>query len=233
MPVFTHFALTAAIVAAAVSVAHADEAPSPSACGTGGVSHPAPANSHLMPADSYPMLSVVQGEQGSVIFGFTIEPDGSVSNLRMMKSSGFPRLDETAMENVKAWRYKPGQKDGKPVACPWEAQVTWSLHDAPEVFPENGPFGIVHLGPSDYPSSALRRKETGAAAFMVAIDEKGKQMFSTMVRSSGFTDLDGASADYVKNKLNVTPPEVSGRPIASFVNVVLIWSLDSTEQKSK
>jgi TonB family protein len=173
----------------------------------------------------------VQGEQGTVLLGFTIQADGSISDVHVDRTSGFPRLDEAAAENVKAWRYGPSEKDGKPIACLWKANVAWKLHEAEPIFPNQGPFGIVRLGPSDYPSSALRRKETGAAAFMIAVGEDGKQIFAIMVRSSGFADLDGASSDYVKNRLGIKPAELAGKPVASLVDVVLIWTPEVPETK--
>jgi len=220
------FCLAVFAMLAAIPQAWADDASPVPGCGTNGISSPKITGPHAMPEGAYPVISMVQGEQGTVTLEFTIQPDGSVSNPQILKTSGYPRLDEAAAENVTAWKYGAGVKDGKPAACRWRANVVWHLHDEPSIFPENGPFGIVKLGPSDYPSSALRRKESGAAAFIVAVDEKGKKMATVMVRSSGFADLDGASDDYLKEKVDVKPAELSGKPIATFVNIVIIWTLD-------
>jgi len=223
--------LAGLLMLAAMPRAHADDATPLASCGKDGTTSPKIAGPHVMPPDAYPLISVVQNEQGNVLLGFTIQPDGSVSGVRILRSSGFPRLDEAAAENVTAWKYGPSEKDGKPVACQWQAIVNWKLHDAAPVFPDNGPFGIVTLGPGDYPSSALRRREGGAAAFMIMVDQDGKQMFNTMVKSSGFADLDGASSDYVKNRLSVKPAELAGKPVASIVNIVIIWTPDAAEKK--
>ena len=209
----------------------ADATPLP-ACGTDGTTKPKIAGPHAMPPDAYPLISVVQGEQGNVLLGFTIRADGSVGDAHVVRSSGFPRLDEAAVENVPAWKYGPGEKDGKPVACQWQANVDWKLDAAAPVFPENGPFGVVTLGPEEYPSSALRRRESGAAAFMIMIGPDGKQMFNTiMVRSSGFADLDGASSDYLKDRLKIKPAELAGKPVASIVNIVIVWTPDAPAKK--
>jgi len=209
----------------------ADATPLPS-CGEDGTTKPKISGPHAMPPDAYPLISVVQGEQGNVLLEFTIRLDGSVSDPRVVRSSGFPRLDEAATENVKAWKYGPSEKEGKPVDCKWQANVNWKLYDAAPIFPENGPFGVITLGPEDYPSSALRRKETGASAFIIMVGKDGKQMFdAVMVRSSGFADLDGASSDYVKNRLSVKPAELAGKPVASIVNIVIVWTPEAAEKK--
>jgi hypothetical protein len=66
---------------------------------------------------------------------------------------------------------------------------------------------------------------------MIAVGEDGKQIFAIMVRSSGFADLDGASSDYVKNRLGIKPAEHAGKPVASLVDVVLIWTPEVPETK--
>lgn len=232
MAVLNRLCLAGLLMAASLPQANAADSAALAACGKDGTTPPKIAGPHIMPPDAYPLISVVQGEQGDVLLSFTIRPDGSIGDIRVVRSSGFPRLDEAAAENVTAWKYGPSEKDGKPVACQWQAIVNWKLNDAAPVFPENGPFGIVTLGPEEYPSSALRRKESGAAAFMIMIGPDGKQMFNTiMVRSSGFADLDGASSDYVKNRLSIKPAELAGKPVASIVNIVIIWVPKAAEKK--
>jgi len=68
------------------------------------------------------------GEQGTVMVRFTIQPDGSVSDPAVVKSCGFPMLDEAALTAVKAWRYNPALQDGKPVPVKWSANVLWRLN---------------------------------------------------------------------------------------------------------
>jgi TonB family protein len=228
MTAFIRFSLVAMLALAAASQALADAAPELPGCGSSGLTKVKIPGPHAMPPEAYPLVSVVQGEQGIVHLRFTIQPDGSVSDPHVVKSSGYPRLDEAAMENVTAWRYGPSEKDGKPVACLWDANVDWLLNNAAPVFPNNAPFGIVRLGPSDYPASALRRKETGAAAFIIALGKDGKQIFAVMVHTSGYTDLDGASNDYVKTRLVTKPAEIDGKPVESLIDVVLVWSPEAT-----
>lgn len=63
----------------------------------------------------YPGLARRLGEEGEVRLDIQVRQDGSVGEVRLKKSSGSPSLDETAIETVKKWRFKPATLDGKPV----------------------------------------------------------------------------------------------------------------------
>jgi protein TonB len=51
---------------------------------------------------TYPQVSVMNGEQGTVHLKFTIVEDGSLEDVQLIKSSGYPALDEEAIRAVKA-----------------------------------------------------------------------------------------------------------------------------------
>jgi len=42
-----------------------------------------------------------QNQRGTVWVGFTVARDGTVSNLRVEQSSGFPLLDEAALDTIR------------------------------------------------------------------------------------------------------------------------------------
>ena len=170
------------------------------------------------------VLAVVQGEEGTVTLGFTVEADGSVANVHLVNPSGFPRLDELAKGHVTNWRYNPARKDGTPIACLWKASVAWSLRNGSSAFQDRGNYAVVGLGPSDYPPDALARKETGAGEFGVVIAGNGKIAQNTVIRSTGFADLDSASIAYTRDRFKLTPAEFEGKPITSLTSLVVVWS---------
>jgi len=67
-------------------------------------------------APEYPSESRRHGEEGTVVLTFTVNVDGSVEKIRIKKSSGFERLDSSAVQTVKDWTFKPGLRDGVPVS---------------------------------------------------------------------------------------------------------------------
>jgi periplasmic protein TonB len=64
--------------------------------------------------------------QGVVVLYIVVDPNGNAINPRVMKSLGLG-LDEKAVEAVKQWKFKPGYKDGKPVAVAATVEVNFRL----------------------------------------------------------------------------------------------------------
>ena len=64
----------------------------------------------------YPSMSKRLGEQGRVVIRALIATDGTASQATIRTSSGYLRLDETALQTVLQWRYVPGKRAGVPEA---------------------------------------------------------------------------------------------------------------------
>jgi periplasmic protein TonB len=64
--------------------------------------------------------------QGTVIIYGEVFPDGKVHNMRVVHSMGLG-LDERALEALTLWRFRPGKKDGKPVATALQAEFSFRL----------------------------------------------------------------------------------------------------------
>ena len=64
--------------------------------------------------------------QGVVILNVIIDSTGHAVDARVVRSLGLG-LDEKAIEAVKQWRFKPGYKDGKPVAVLGQIEVNFRL----------------------------------------------------------------------------------------------------------
>lgn len=78
----------------------------------------------------YPPSSRRAGEAGTVILEIYVLENGRVGDARVKKSSGYPRLDEAALREVKrSWRLQPGTENGKPVAMWGQFAVTFKLTD--------------------------------------------------------------------------------------------------------
>jgi protein TonB len=79
---------------------------------------PRPADYRTNPKPPYPPLSRRLGEAGTVHLDVLVDPDGNVAQLVLARSSGYPRLDRTAIETVQSsWKFKPAREGGKPVAA--------------------------------------------------------------------------------------------------------------------
>jgi TonB family protein len=221
--------LLALAAVASVPAARADDTAAPS-CHAPDISQPAPLNSHAMTADDYPLLSIAEGEEGTVTLDFLIDTQGKVSDAKVLQTSGSARLDDAAVAIAKArWLYRPGTQAGQPVACRWEARVIWQLDLGP--IPDDSPFTMIQMSAADYPADARARGEAGTAYVVVIVDETGKIATARVMRSSGFADLDTASLAIVKSRWRPAPAQFSGKPVRSMIGLVLVWSLTGASKQ--
>ena len=65
---------------------------------------------------AYPPLSKRMGEQGRVVIRALISAEGIAGQASVKTSSGYQRLDQTALRTVLQWRYVPGKRAGVPEA---------------------------------------------------------------------------------------------------------------------
>lgn len=64
--------------------------------------------------------------QGVVVLSAIVRKDGSIEILKVVRSLGLG-LDENAIRALKAWRFRPGMKGGKPVDVALNIEVNFSL----------------------------------------------------------------------------------------------------------
>jgi protein TonB len=68
------------------------------------------------PKPPYPSVSKRLGEQGRVVVRTLIGADGVAQQAEIKQSSGFERLDQSALNTALRWRYVPGKRAGVPEA---------------------------------------------------------------------------------------------------------------------
>lgn len=77
----------------------------------------------------YPQIARKRGWEGTVVLRLTVNREGSVERVNTHKSSGFPDLDESAVEAVKTWRFSPA-KDGEfPISATVDLPVRFDLDE--------------------------------------------------------------------------------------------------------
>ena len=66
--------------------------------------------------------------QGTVLLECVVLPDGSVGNVQVSKSLD-PNfgLDQEAIKAAKQWRFRPGTRQGQPVAVLVTIELTFTL----------------------------------------------------------------------------------------------------------
>jgi protein TonB len=78
----------------------------------------------------YPAESRRRGEEGVVRLALRVGIDGRVEDAQVATSSGFPRLDQAAVEAARRWRFRPATQGGLPVAATLPTAVHFRLTDA-------------------------------------------------------------------------------------------------------
>ncbi|MEK8045579.1 energy transducer TonB [Ideonella margarita] len=73
----------------------------------------------VAPAQAYPLASRRTGEQGTVLVRLVVDTAGLPQRITLHRSSGHARLDEQALQAMRAARFKPYLQDG--VAVEWTA----------------------------------------------------------------------------------------------------------------
>lgn len=80
----------------------------------------------------YPVDVQKQGVTGMVVMIVDVAVDGSVSAAKVDRSAGDQRLDASALQAVKTWKFKPAMKNGKPVASQVRVPVDFRMEEHPD-----------------------------------------------------------------------------------------------------
>lgn len=78
----------------------------------------------------YPEIARIRGYEGIVLVSAEILPDGRVGNMKIRKSSGYAILDQSAIEAVKPWKFKPAKKSGNPFTVWVELPIKFILRNS-------------------------------------------------------------------------------------------------------
>jgi periplasmic protein TonB len=82
----------------------------------------------------YPAASIRAQEEGDVVVSVCVDEQGRMSDVKLIKSSGFPRLDEATLKGLPRTRLEPAKgSDGKPIAMcnpPYQFTLEWNLEEA-------------------------------------------------------------------------------------------------------
>lgn len=120
-----HFLLFAALILS-VTPCFGAELPMP----------PVAITSHAVSAADYPPESVKAGEQGATTVRYVVLEDGTVGDVQVLTSSGYPALDQAAVAIVKSrWRFKPSTQNGRRVRASVEAKIAFVLGPMPVAIP--------------------------------------------------------------------------------------------------
>lgn len=77
----------------------------------------------------YPELSKRRGEAGTATVRFVIGTTGAIGGIALVTSSGFPRLDDAALEALRESACAPYVENGSPIRVSYEQAFKFGLED--------------------------------------------------------------------------------------------------------
>jgi periplasmic protein TonB len=75
----------------------------------------------------YPGKARQRGYEGDVLIAAEVRADGRIGTVRVTRTSGYPTLDESALEAVKMWRFEPARRLGSAVNVWVEIPIRFKL----------------------------------------------------------------------------------------------------------
>lgn len=81
------------------------------------------------PKPVYPPISRREREQGKVLLRVYVEASGAVGKVALATSSGYERLDKSALAAVSRWRFAPARQGSEAVADWVTVPINFSLKD--------------------------------------------------------------------------------------------------------
>jgi protein TonB len=85
-------------------------------------------NAISQPKPLYPQMARMARVQGAVVLQAVISKGGTIENLRVV--SGHPMLQQSALDAVRQWRYRPYLLNGEPVEVETQITVNFNLAGA-------------------------------------------------------------------------------------------------------
>jgi TonB family protein len=188
--------------------------------------------------------------QGVVELEFVVLPDGTVGDVKVVRSL-HASLDKEAVKAVKQWQFKPGTKDGEPVAVLVSAELTFTLGKrSGQTLLPTLPLGTVETPPTaaapapgvvykpgdgvspprvtrqvkpQYPADAMKAKIEGRVQLELVVLPDGTVGDVTVVRSL-HTSLDLEAIKAVK-QWRFEPGTRDGKPVPVQVEIELTFTL--------
>jgi protein TonB len=83
------------------------------------------------PLPPYPLVARRLGMEGVVVLEVMVTPDGRPAEVRVLRSSGFAPLDDSAAATVRQrWRFLPARRGGTAVQSRVTVPIRFRLEDA-------------------------------------------------------------------------------------------------------
>jgi TonB family protein len=87
---------------------------------------------HSCDENQYPISALQTGTEGSAVVTLEITPQGNVTDVSVLESSGNADLDNASIVCARDWQYRPAVQNGVPIEVPWRTRVRWQIDVQPQ-----------------------------------------------------------------------------------------------------
>lgn len=192
----------------------------------------------------YPEAAVKNKEEGRVVLQFTIRQDGSITDVKVMRSVS-KALDAEAVRVVSCMpKWTPGKQGGKPVNVKYMLPVTFRLPDAAKAacapvvgdgvvdecdelpqYPGGIPGVVAYLSKNiKYPKAAAENKIEGRVVVEFVINKDGS-VSNVVVKRSVNQLLDAEAVRVISRMPKWTPGKQDGKPVNVKYTLPVIFKL--------
>jgi TonB family protein len=161
------------------------------------------------PKPNFPPNALRKGSEGSVRLKLIFAQDGGVTNIKVLKSSGDPVLDETARTAVLRWKMRPSAIKPSDLTKGRIEEIEFRQETMRSA---TYPLGVAAGFSSEelwrkwtyapfpyYPMDARRLRHTGMVVVSAKIGSDGRVVGVQIVKSSGYSDLDEMAIKAVRH----------------------------------
>ncbi len=204
----------------------------------------------------YPKSARDNKIQGRVIISFVVEPDGGLSDIKVIRGVGYG-IDEEAVRVIQSSpKWKPGMEQGQPVRTQYAVPINFTLDNNNDnnnvatvtTYTDNPVFSAVEQSPSfpggqpafekylattiKYPAKARENKTEGRVIITFIVEKDGALNDMKVVRSVGDgTDEEAIRVLQASPKWN--PGIQNGRAVRVQYTVPISFSLASNKPAVK
>ncbi len=168
----------------------------------------------------YPEASLAAKESGTTRLRYVADIDRSIRDVRIERSSGWPSLDQAAVDAFGRCKAVPAFVNGAPVQSFGRISFNWRPGTQAAV-----DIGSARCQPS-YPEEAVRLELQGTSKLRLSVNESGALDKIEIVKSSGSGLLDAAAISGLATCRFKVGQDANGKPIASSFEVEYVWKLE-------
>ncbi len=166
----------------------------------------------------YPEAALAANQAGTTVLRYIVETDRSLRDLSVERSSGWPQLDQAAINALGRCKGVPALVNG--VALPSYGRFTYNWR------PSTKPSLQIDPGCTPvYPAEAIRLELQGTTKLRFSVTDKGTLSKAEVIQSSGSDLLDAAAISGLATCKFKPAQDANGASMPASFDVEYVWKL--------